>query len=112
MTHFPVVMKSFYMKKDENDKELTESVDVLMPGVGEIVGGSMRISDFTELMEGYKREGVSPDPYYWFTDMRKYGTCEHGGYGLGVGRFMMWMFNIDHIRDTELYPRFMGRCKP
>lgn len=112
MTHFPVVMKSFYMKKDPKDETLTESVDVLMPGVGEIVGGSMRMSDFKDLMDGYKRENLDPTDYYWFTDQRKYGTCEHGGYGLGVGRFMMWMFNIDHIRDTELYPRFMGRCKP
>eukprot|EP01080_Neovahlkampfia_damariscottae_P011508 gene11508-4672_t len=112
MTHFPVVMKSFYMKRDPTDTTLTESVDVLIPGVGEIVGGSMRIHDFEELMEGYKREEISPDPYYWFTDQRKYGTNPHGGYGLGVSRFMMWMFNIDHIRETELYPRYMGRCKP
>lgn len=112
MTHFPVVMKSFYMKKDGKDQTLTESVDVLMPGVGEIVGGSMRISNYEELMEGYKREEISPEQYYWFTDQRKYGTCEHGGYGLGVGRFMMWQMGIDHIRETELYPRYMGRCKP
>jgi asparaginyl-tRNA synthetase len=112
MTHFPVVMKSFYMKRDPKDSTLTESVDVLIPGVGEIVGGSMRIHDYDELMEGYKREGISSEPYYWFTDQRKYGTSPHGGYGLGVSRFMMWMFNIDHIRETELYPRYMGRCKP
>jgi len=112
MTHFPVNMKSFYMKRDPLDQELTESVDVLMPGVGEIVGGSMRISDFNELMNGYKRENISPDPYYWFTDQRKYGTSEHGGYGLGVSRFAMWFFNVDHIRETVLYPRVFGRCKP
>ena len=47
-------------------------------------GGSMRIADMDELMEGYKREGIDPTPYYWFTDQRKFGTCEHGGYGLGV----------------------------
>ncbi|KAJ3196752.1 hypothetical protein HK101_007874 [Irineochytrium annulatum] len=62
---FPVEIKSFYMKRCDGDRRLTESVDVLMPGVGEITGGSMRISDLQELMEGYKREGIDPSPYYW-----------------------------------------------
>ena len=51
---------------------------------GVIAGGSMRIADMEELIAAYKREGINPEPYYWFTDQRKYGTCEHGGYGLGV----------------------------
>jgi asparaginyl-tRNA synthetase len=71
LTHFPVEIKAFYMKKDESDLRVTESVDILVPAVGEIVGGSMRMEGYDELMEAYKREGIGSEPYYWYTDQRK-----------------------------------------
>ncbi|ELU42042.1 Ded81p [Rhizoctonia solani AG-1 IA] len=109
---FPKELKSFYMKKIPGDEAFTESCDLLMPNVGEIVGGSMRIADMQELLEGYKREGIDPAPYYWFTDQRKYGTCEHGGYGLGVERLLAWLTNRFTVRECSLYPRWPGRATP
>lgn len=109
---FPAQMKSFYMQRCGPNDELTESVDLLMPGVGEIIGGSMRTWKLDALKEGYAREGLDPAPYYWYNDLREFGGCPHGGWGLGVERYLCWMLGQDHIRNVTLYPRHIGRCKP
>jgi asparaginyl-tRNA synthetase len=112
LTHFPVKQKSFYMRKDDQDPSLTESIDLLFPDVGEIVGGSMRKDKYEDLMESLIREEIDPAPYYWYIDLARYGPCKHGGYGLGFERLLMGLMRYDHITEACLYPRKEKRCRP
>ncbi|KAI5181692.1 asparaginyl-tRNA synthetase [Nematocida sp. AWRm80] len=113
LTKFPAHLKSFYIEKS-GDGVTTNSCDLLYPGVGEIVGSSMRISNYKELLEGFEREKISPEPYKFYTDQTLYGPCPHGGYGLGFERILLSLMPkiISKVRDATIYPRFNGRCKP
>lgn len=119
LVHFPVEHKPFYCKKSEEDittgkpsSGITDSVDLLWPGVGEILGGSMRAEEYDDLMEGFKREGIDDSKYKWYTDLRLFGASKHGGYGLGFERFFGALMKYESVNKSCLYPRFPGRCYP
>lgn len=109
LTHFPVEHKPFYMRRDGDE---TESCDLLFPGIGEIVGGSMRADKIEDLEAGFKREGIDPKPYYWYLDMARYGPSMHGGFGLGFERLMMGLMRYKNVDLATLYPRKATRSSP
>jgi asparaginyl-tRNA synthetase len=112
LTHFPNTMKAFYMDRDPENDDETLSADLLYPGVGEIVGGSMRLWDYDKLMEGFELNKIDPSKYEYYTDQRKYGTCPHGGFGLGLERLVMCLADQESVKVCCLYPRFFPRCTP
>ncbi|EOB13060.1 Asparaginyl-tRNA synthetase, cytoplasmic [Nosema bombycis CQ1] len=112
LTHFLVEHKPFYMKLDPNDNKYTESCDLLFPGLGEILGGSMRCDKIDTLVEGFNREGINTENYQWYLDMARYGPCSHGGYGLGFERLLMCLMRYSNIEFATLYPRNTRRCQP
>ncbi|MHA2303942.1 MAG: asparagine--tRNA ligase [Candidatus Hodarchaeales archaeon] len=112
LTHFPTGMKPFYMKVNEQNPEIMNAADLLIPNVGEIIGGSQREDDLEILVERMKGEGLDPKPYYWYIDQRKYGTVPHSGFGLGLERTVQAMLDLDHIREACLYPRLINRATP
>ncbi|KAL6120698.1 asparagine--tRNA [Nucleospora cyclopteri] len=109
LIRFPVEHKPFYVFKDE---EGTQTCDLLFPGMGEIVGGSMRANVFQDLEDGFIREGIDPSPYYWYLDMSKYGSSQHGGYGLGFERLMLCLMKYKNVDQSCLYSRKPSRCTP
>lgn len=110
---FPTILKSFYMKKDIDDQDITESVDLLMPGVGEVVGGSMRETDPDELLHMCEQFGIDPKPLDWYVDLRRYGGgCHSGGYGLGIERFIAWLLDLETVREVPTFPRYPGHIYP
>ncbi len=109
LTNFPVEHKPFYMERDGN---VTQSCDLLFPGIGEVAGGSMRCDDYEKLIEGFKRENLPLEPYKWYIDMAIFGPSPHGGYGIGFERVMMALMGYKNVDEATLYPRKITRCTP
>jgi len=113
VTHFPKKIKAFYMKLAPERPDVVLGFDMLAPeGYGEVIGGSQREDRYDVLLNRILEEGMDPEDYKWYLDLRKYGSVPHSGYGLGVERLLMWIARLDHIRDALPFPRFRGRLLP
>jgi asparaginyl-tRNA synthetase len=113
VSHFPQGVKAFYHMPDPKDSRLTLSADLLAPeGYGEITGGGQRIHDLKQLLARIKEEGLKPEDYKWYVDLRRYGTVPHSGFGMGVERTLAWICKLEHIRDSIAFPRLINRIYP
>ena len=107
VTDYPKEIKAFYMRLNDDGKTVA-AADCLVPGIGEIIGGSQR-EERLELLENRIRElGMNPEDYWSYCDLRRYGSCRHAGFGLGFERMVMYLTGVSNIRDVELHPRTVG----
>ncbi len=104
VTNYPKEIKSFYMKLDEDGKTVA-ACDLLVPGIGELIGGSQREENYDVLLQRMKDCGLNPEDYWWYLELRKYGTTKHAGFGLGFERLIMYITGVSNIRDVIPYAR-------
>lgn len=110
---YPRDVKAFYMKQDPQNPKLALCVDMIAPeGYGEIIGGGQREEDISKLLEKMDEQGLDKSVFEWYLDLRKYGSCEHAGFGLGIERTVSWLCGLHHVRETIPFPRLMDRIKP
>ncbi len=110
---YPKKVKAFYMKQHPDREELVKCSDLLAPeGYGEIIGGSEREDDYDRLLFRIREEGLPEEAYGWYLDLRRYGSVQHSGFGLGIERTVAWICGIEHLREAIPFPRMMGRIYP
>ena len=109
VTDYPKEIKAFYMKQNDDGKTVA-AMDCLVPGIGEIIGGSQREDDYDKLVARMDELGLSKEEYAFYLDLRKYGSVTHSGFGLGFERLVMYLTGISNIRDVVPYPRTVGNC--
>ncbi|QDZ25788.1 asparagine--tRNA ligase [Chloropicon primus] len=107
--NYPKEIKAFYMKLNDDGKTVA-AMDVLVPGVGELVGGSQREENYDVLSKKMEDAGLNMEEYGWYMDLRKYGTVPHGGFGLGFERLIMFTTGVENIRETIPFPRWPGNA--
>ena len=109
VTDYPKEIKAFYMKLNEDGKTVA-AMDCLVPGIGEIIGGSQREEDYQVLLDRMKELGLKEEDYEFYLDLRKYGTARHAGFGLGFERMIMYLTGMSNIRDVIPFPRTVNNC--
>lgn len=109
VTDYPKDIKAFYMKQNPDNKTVA-ATDLLAPGIGEIIGGSQREENYDKLIARMKELDMPLDEYSWYLDLRKYGSCEHAGFGLGFERALMYLTGMQNIRDVIPFPRTPKNC--
>jgi asparaginyl-tRNA synthetase len=109
LTDYPKEIKAFYMRENDPDKDgrlTVRAMDILFPGIGEIVGGSQREERFTKLVKRMDEMGIPTKELDWYLDTRRFGTCPHAGFGLGFERLVLFVTGMGNIRDVIPFPRF------
>ena len=110
VTDYPKDIKAFYMKLNEDNKTVA-AMDLLVPGIGEIIGGSQREDDYDKLVTRMKELGLKEEDYGFYLDLRKYGSARHAGFGLGFERCVMYLTGMGNIRDVVPFPRTVNNCE-
>ena len=110
VTDYPKEIKAFYMKMNEDGKTVA-AVDCLVPGIGEIIGGSQREDDYDKLLARINELGLREEDYEFYLDLRKYGSARHAGFGLGFERCVMYLTGMSNIRDVIPFPRTVNNCE-
>ena len=109
VTDYPKDIKAFYMRLNDDGKTVA-AADCLVPGIGEIIGGSQREERLDVLQARMAELGLNEEDYWWYLDLRRYGSCRHAGFGLGFERMVMYLTGVSNIRDVELHPRTTGNA--
>ena len=109
VTDYPKEIKAFYMRLNDDGKTVA-AADCLVPGIGEIIGGSQREERLDLLAARMAELGLTEEDYWWYLELRRYGSCRHAGFGLGFERMVMYLTGISNIRDVELHPRTVGNA--
>ncbi len=113
VSRFPTAFKAFYMQPDPENPKVVLGLDMIAPeGYGEILGGSQRIHDHDLLLERIRSHDLPVEAFQWYLDVRKYGSCPHSGFGMGLERFVAWMGKLEHLRETIPYPRMLYKIYP